>query len=103
MILLLDDLENMERVDFDARQSLRWLLLRGPVRRVWPVVTLNAERASQVEAWLEAFRTRVFGHIGRGHPGLFERKDEPMFQSLKTGMQFALREGQHWMKFWVPT
>ena len=103
VVLLLDDLEMMEKVDFDARQTLRWLLLRGPARRIWPVVTLNAERASQVEVWLEAFRTRVFGHMEASHPGLVEKSDEAVFQSLKAGVQFALREGQGWMKFWVPT
>lgn len=103
VILLLDDLESMEEVDFDARQTLRWLLLRGPARRVWPVVTVNAEHASQVETWLEAFRTRLFGHIEGESPGLVEKADLPVFQSLKAGVQFALREGRDWMKFWVPT
>ena len=103
VMLLLDDLENMEQVDFDARQTLRWLLLRGPLRRVWPVITVNAERALQVEAWLEAFRTRVFGHVGQNHPVLFEQGDKSIFQSLKSGLQFALPEGKNWMKFWVPT
>jgi len=103
LVLLLDDLESMEQIDFDVRQTLRWLLLRGPSRRVWPVVTVNAERASQVEAWLEAFRTRVIGHVDQGHMSLFEHEDESVFQSLKAGVQFALREGGDWMKFWVPT
>lgn len=103
VILLLDDLESMEQVDFDARQTLRWLLLRGPARRVWPVVTVNAERASQVETWLEAFRTHVFGHIEQSHHVLVDVEYESVFQSLKAGLQFALREGVNWMKFWVPT
>ena len=103
VVLLLDDLESMEQLDFDVRQTLRWLLLRGPARRVWPVVTVNAERTSQVEAWLEAFRTRMLGHMAESHPGLFDGEDGPVFQSLKAGLQFALREGREWMKFWVPT
>ncbi len=32
ILLLVDDLESMEHIDFDARQTLRWLLLRGPAR-----------------------------------------------------------------------
>ena len=103
VILLLDDLESMEEVDFDARQTLRWLLLRGPARRVWPVVTVNVQRASQVEDWLEAFRTCAFGHIEQEIPGLVEKGDLSVFRSLKAGVQFTLREGSDWMKFWVPT
>jgi hypothetical protein len=103
VLLLLDDLESMEGVDFDARQTLRWLLLRGPARRVWPVVTVNAERASQVEAWLEAFRTRIFGQVKddrlaaqlTGIPG-------SALRNLQAGLQFALREGEDWLKFWIP-
>jgi hypothetical protein len=44
----------------------------------------------------------VFGHIEEIYPGLAEKDDETVFQSLQTGLQFALREGQDWMKFWVP-
>ena len=103
ILLLVDDLESMNDLDFDTRQILRWLLLRGPVRRVWPIITMNAERASQVEDWLEAFRTRIFGQIkddytaGRltGHSG-------STLQHIQAGLQFALREGDDWLKFWIP-
>lgn len=103
ILLLLDDLESMQQVDFDARQTLRWLLLRGPARRVWPLVSLNARRAGQVEPWLEAFRTRIFGQVGddrtadrlTGIPGA-------TLKHLQAGLQFALREGDQWLKFWIP-
>jgi len=101
VLLLLDDLENMERVDFDVRQTLRWLLLRGPARRVWPVVTVNAERGRQVQAWMEAFRTRIYGRIRQVPPEL-EEGNQSLFQSLKPGLQFAMREGDGWLKFWIP-
>ncbi|MFZ5821909.1 MAG: hypothetical protein ACOYYJ_18620 [Chloroflexota bacterium] len=101
VLLLLDDLENMERVDFDVRQTLRWLLLRGPARRVWPVVTVNAERGRQVQAWMEAFRTRIYGRIRQLPPEL-EEGNLSLFQSLKPGLQFAMREGDGWLKFWIP-
>ena len=103
ILLLIDDLESMNDLDFDARQTLRWLLLRGPARRVWPIITLNAERASEVEDWLEAFRTRIFGQIRDDHtadkltgiPG-------STLRHLQAGLQFALREGNDWLKFWIP-
>ena len=103
ILLLIDDLESMNDLDFDVRQTLRWLLLRGPARRVWPIITLNAERARQVEDWLEAFRTRLFGQVRddrtaedlTGIPGTNLRH-------LQAGLQFALREGNDWLKFWIP-
>ncbi len=103
ILLLVDDLESMEHIDFDARQTLRWLLLRGPARRVWPIVSMNAERSMQVESWLEAFRTRVFGKIQD------DRTAENLtgiaratLKHLQAGLQFALREGDEWLKFWIP-
>jgi len=103
VLLLVDDLESMEHLDFAARQTLRYLLLRGPSRKVWPFITLNVERASQVEAWLEGFRTRIFGQIQD------ERTAEQLsgipgstLQHLQAGLQFALREGNDWLKFWIP-
>ncbi|MFN8426219.1 MAG: hypothetical protein U0X87_08165 [Anaerolineales bacterium] len=45
MLLLLDDLEAAINLVFEARQALRWLFLRGLARRVWPIVTLNADRS----------------------------------------------------------
>jgi len=103
ILLLIDDLESMNTLDFDIRQTLRWLLMRGPSRRVWPIITLNAERVSQVEDWLEAFRTRLFGQIQNdrtadnltGIPG-------STLRHLQSGLQFALREGNDWLKFWIP-
>ena len=103
ILLLVDDLESMEQLDFDARQTLRWLLLRGPSRRVWPFITLNAQRVSQVESWLEAFRTRVFGSIqdDRTTERLSGLAGASM-KGLQAGLQFALREGDDWLKFWIP-
>ena len=48
VLLLLDDLEAASNLDFDARQNLRWLLLRGPARRVWPIITLNPNRMENI-------------------------------------------------------
>ncbi len=103
VLLLVDDLESMNDLDFDARQSLRWLLLRGPSRRVWPIITLNAERASQVDAWLEAFRTRIFGQVRDDHTaGKLTGMSGESLSHLQAGLQFSLREGDDWLKFWIP-
>jgi hypothetical protein len=60
VLLFIDDLEAVAKLDFDVLQNLRWLLLRGPARRVWTIITLNAERYGQVLSWISNFRTRIF-------------------------------------------
>src|ERR1044071_7495439 len=66
VLLLVDDLESVASLDLETLQNFRWLLLRGPARRVWPIVTLNAPRYGQIMAWLQNFRTRIFGRIANG-------------------------------------
>ena len=103
VLLLLDDLEIASNIDFDARQNLRWLFLRGPARRVWPIVTLNPSRMENILPWLDAFHTRVFATIQ--DPQHIQKLDANRVEinSLNKGSQFSLREGKHWLRFWIPS
>ena len=102
VLLLIDDLEAATNLDFEAKQNLRWLFLRGPVRRVWPIITLNPNRMENIMPWLDAFRTKIFGTIQ--DPGYTRSLDaeKANLNSLNSGSQFALREGESWLKFWIP-
>ncbi len=102
VLLMIDGLEGLHD-DPTLHQSLRWLLLRGPARRIWPIVTVKATRASAVNQWLPSFRTRLCGHIAPDRdltpltgPG------EASFHGLVAGSQFAMREGKVWLPFWLP-
>lgn len=103
VLLLLDDLEAASNLNFDARQNLRWLLLRGPVRRVWPIITLNPNRMENIMPWLEAFHTRIFGTIQNPQHINQLNAENAELDSLNTGSQFTLREGDHWLRFWIPS
>ena len=103
VLLLLDDLDAAVDLDFDARQNLRWLLLRGPARRVWPLITLNPHRMQNIIPWLESFRTRIFGTIQDAqHIRQFDAGKAEM-ETLAKGSEFTLREGDHWLRFWIPS
>jgi hypothetical protein len=103
VLLLLDDLEAASNLDFDARQNLRWLLLRGPARRVWPIITLNTKHMENIMPWLDAFRTRIFGTMQ--NPAHMKQLDavSAELESLNSGSHFALREGDSWLRFWIPS
>jgi hypothetical protein len=103
VLLLIDDLEDIAKLNFDARQNLRWLLLRGPARRVWPIVTLNPNRMDSAQPWLEAFHTRVFGPIQNLQLTSQMDAANAELDSLNIGTQFAMREGDHWLRFWIPS
>lgn len=103
VLLLLDDLEAATNLDFEARQTLRWLFLRGPARRVWPIVTLNANRSDGIQPWLEAFHTRIFGTIKDDLRASKLMANGANLSNLNSNAQFALREGNHWLRFWLPS
>ncbi len=103
ILLLIDDLEAIAKLDFDARQNLRWLLLRGPARRVWPIITINPNRMENTLPWLEAFHTRVFSPIQNIHIALQMDVENAELDSLNICTQIAMREGDHWLHFWIPS
>jgi hypothetical protein len=103
VLLLVDDLEVLARLDFDALQNFRWLLARGPTRRVWPVITMSAERYGQVLAWIPIFRTRIFGRIRNERVAEVLSSDKASaLNGLEAPVQFSLRENEKWVKFWLP-
>ena len=104
VLLFIDDLEAVANLDAESLQSFRWLLLRGPARRVWPVITLNTGKYTQVVSWLQSFRTRIFGRIAdqRTAGALGADKTSDLDQ-LEVRIQFALRENGNWLRFWLPS
>lgn len=103
VLLLLDDLEAATNMDLDAKQNLRWLLARGPARRVWTFTTLDPNRMDGATSWLDAFHTRIFGSIqNTSHIHALNAADADL-KSLNIGTHFTLREGDHWLRFWIPS
>jgi hypothetical protein len=102
-LLLIDDLDAISRMSPVAHQNLRWLFLRGPARRVWPIVSLDSRHAGRLSQWLEAFRTKLFGHIAEVETArVLTGRPDVSFNALTAGAQFAMREGSGWLNFWVP-
>jgi hypothetical protein len=103
VLLLIDDLEAVTQMDAEVVQHLRWLLLRGPSRRVWPFVTLTAGRYGEVIPWLPSFRTRLFGRIAEARVARALGADTASgVDRLEARIQFSLRENGNWIQFWVP-
>ena len=103
VLLLMDDLEAASNLDFDTRQNLRWLLLRGPARRVWPIVTLNPNNVADLKPWLDIFHTRIFGSIKDERRSLQMGAENAKLETLNAGSEFTSREGNHWLRFWLPS
>ena len=103
VLLLIDDLEAITKMDSEALQNFRWLLLRGPAHRAWPIVTMNAERYGEVLPWIPVFRTRIFGRIEKQQIAEAVGADASSgLEKLEAGIQFSLRENGNWLRFWLP-
>ncbi len=104
VLLLIDDLESITSLEPAVLQDLRWLLLRGTTHAVWPVLTLNAARCSQVLDWIPMFRTRIFGRIEDESVAAALGGDKASaLNQLAAGVQFSLRENGQWLRFWLPS
>lgn len=102
ILLLIDGLESITKLDEQVQQNLRWLLLRGPSRRVWPFITLNADQVEAQKEWLEFFHTRLFGHIDE-EKHVQALTGEGSLDHLNKGTEFAIREGDKLLTFWLPS
>jgi len=103
-LLLVDDLESVSNLELDILQNFRWLLLRGPARHVWPIITMNAERYEQIIAWLQNFRTRIFGRIADERIAFALGADKTSaLDQLQARIQFSLPENSKWLRFWLPS
>jgi len=103
-LILIDHFEALMK-SREAQQDLSWLLLRGPARRVWPVVTINSSKAhsDELKPWLNSFRTRLFGYIQEDREArLLTGAPNASFSNLRAGHQFMMREGDAWLPFWIP-
>ncbi len=103
-LLLIDHFESLLRFD-EVRQDLSWLLLRGPARRVWPVITIKTSQAvsNELLPWLNSFRTRLFGFIRDDRAARWlTGSPDACFINLIAGSQFAMRDGNSWLPFWIP-
>ena len=104
-LLLIDHFETLLEIP-ETQTDLRWLLLRGPSRRIWPIVTISSSIAVSklFRPWLEAFRTRLFGYIHDDHEAqILTGLSNISFTNLMPGFQFVMREGNDWLPFWIPT
>ena len=104
-LILIDHLESL-LLAAETQQDLRWLLLRGPSRHVWPIVTIPTPVAASesFRPWLDFFRTRLFGYMHDDHQTqILTGFSNISFTNLKAGSQFVMRDGNDWLPFWIPT
>jgi len=104
VLVLFDGLDLLTVTSFQVRHDLCWLLMHGPERQIWPVVTINPGQLNRLETWLDFFQTRILGQVKRSQTTrLLEGDPEFDPATLQPGRQFGLSRPEGWLKFWLPT
>jgi hypothetical protein len=102
ILFIIDGLDILQTLDMDTQHSLEWLFKFGPYAHVWPIVSLNSEKAANFSRWIRLFPMRLLTHMPKqtGHRfGLFEGVDTGQILPRK---QFCVHLPSGWLTFWVP-
>ena len=63
VLLILDDLNFVEELSYEAQVNLHWLLEYGSQSGIWLVGAINAHQAADFRYWIDPFRTRIVGRV----------------------------------------
>ena len=103
VLFLLDGLDKTSQWDETTKNQLRWLLMRGPARRIWPILTLNSSMIADAGEWISLFRTFIYGRISNTPLAeMLTGASNANLSTLREGTQFTMKEGNHWLRFWIP-
>ncbi len=103
VILFWDGLEAVNGLDMEMVDNFRWMLLRGPAKKVWPIVTLNTGRAHGLNSWDGYFRTAINGLIDEPLNTLVKSNWPYPLQGKRLGApRFSMQEGNSHMQIWMP-
>ncbi len=101
-LVILDDLNFVETLSWEAQVNLRWMLEYGPQSKFWMVGALNASLAHGLPFWLEVFRTRIFGWMRKGTKIILPGQQPGLRpESLEPGM-FRAWTGSSWITYQLP-
>ncbi len=103
LLLLFDGFDLMAGSEIQSQHDLRWLLMYGPERHAWPVISINPARLNHLRTWLDYFQTRVIGQVKNLHNAR-SLVENPLVSlgDLLPGKQFGLYQSGSWLKFWLP-
>lgn len=103
VIFLLDGFGLSQEWNETVKSHLRWLLMRGPSRRIWPVLTVNSNLLGDIKEWLSLFRILIYGRISNtALADVLTSASRAKLDSLQPGEEFSMKEGDHWLRFWIP-
>jgi len=102
VMLIMDDLNFIEELSFEAQVNLRWLMGYGAQSNVWVIAAVKSKYAKSLSYWLEPFRTRILGKIqSRKNAQVLASKKDPQVGGISHS-QFSVWSGTNWLTYQLP-
>ncbi len=102
-LLLVDDIDFLNRVDFDVQINFQWFAKEGAQYRMWTLAGIEAEKVEQIDPFIGAFRTRILGYVNDPFYSTWLANSRPPDTgSFHPTQQFCVRIQRNWMNFWLP-
>jgi hypothetical protein len=101
VLMVIDDLQFVNRAGADVRLNLEWILKHGPSVQIWPVVSLPTDAAAKMGRWTQHFHTRMIGKMSNAaaeHLGSLPGLEAEHLDVL----QLAVVIQDHWLQFRLP-
>ena len=102
VLLILDDLNFVEELSYEAQVNLHWLLEYGSQSGIWLIGAINAHQAADFRYWIDPFRTRIVGQVKsvENHEILTMRL-APGTENLEPAV-FRTWLGENWCSYRLP-
>ncbi len=102
ILLLLDNLNFIEEMSFEAQFNLRWLLEYGSQSGVWIAAAIKSELIGNHRFWTECFRTRI---IGKSSSEAYSHSTIDQIGPRTSGLEpstFRIKMRNRWMTYRLP-
>lgn len=102
-LFILDDLNQINHIDFDVRVNFQWLAKEGPRFGIWTMAGIAEENVQRSDRYLSSFQTRILGRFEDSfQAGWFANARPPETSTFHPTQQFTTRINRNWMNFWLP-
>lgn len=102
VMLILDDLNFIEDLSYEAQVNLRWLISYGAQANIWIIAAIKSNYAKRLSYWLEPFRTRILGRIQSMDNAQILAIGQDSKVRFMEPTEFKVWSGTSWMTYRLP-
>ncbi|MBE0697136.1 MAG: hypothetical protein IH586_09445 [Anaerolineaceae bacterium] len=105
ILLVIDTLTFLPRLEYDIRLNFDWLVKEGPPAQIWTIAAISTDLASSLgPRMLRSFQGKILGCVKE--PGIYSRLvglDQEQASIFKQPGTFAVCVGESWLHFQLPS